>query len=69
MANGFKFGDNVGIWDSCEDEKIKIGIKICRDPSLILIYGLSKEENCIMVLFVAMFECFNLSVNFFSQFQ
>jgi hypothetical protein len=67
MAGGFKFGDNVGIWDLCEDEKVKTRIEACKDPSLVLIYGLSRKENCIVVLFVAMFECFKLSVSFSSQ--
>jgi hypothetical protein len=69
MPGGFKFSDNVGIWDLCEDEKIKIEIKTCRDPSLVLIYGLFRDKNYIVVLFVVMFECFKLNVSFSSQLQ
>ncbi len=35
MANVIIFGNNVGIWDSRDNEKVKIGFGTCKDPSLI----------------------------------
>ncbi len=33
-----------------ENEKVKIGIKMCRDPSVVPIYGPCGVENCRVVL-------------------
>jgi hypothetical protein len=50
MDVGFIFGSSVSIWDMDENEKVKIGIKMCRDLSIVPIYGPCGMENCIMVL-------------------
>jgi hypothetical protein len=39
MAKGFMFGSFVNIWDSYENEQMKIGIRTCKDPSFVSIYG------------------------------
>jgi len=37
---------------------VKIGIGMCRDPSLVLIYGQFGMENCMMVLIETVHEAF-----------
>jgi peptidyl-tRNA hydrolase len=58
MANGIIFGNIVDIWDSCKNERVKIGIGTCRDPSFVMIYVVSSVETCIMVLIVIVFKAF-----------
>jgi hypothetical protein len=38
MADVIIFKNNIGIWDSGKNEKVKIGFGTCKDPSLISIY-------------------------------
>jgi hypothetical protein len=58
MVDGIIFGSSIGIWDSCEREKVKIGIGTCRDSFLILIYVAYGEETCIVVLIEGVFDTF-----------
>jgi hypothetical protein len=58
MAKGFMFGSFVNIWDFCENEWVKIGIRTCRNPSFVLIYGLCGMENCMVVSIEIMHEAF-----------
>jgi peptidyl-tRNA hydrolase len=51
-------GNNVSIWDLRENEKVKIGIGTCRDPSLVPIYVVLGVETYTMALIEAMFEAF-----------
>jgi hypothetical protein len=44
------FGNFVSIWDTHENERVKIGIKTCRDLSIVPIHGPCGMENCIIVL-------------------
>lgn len=44
------FGSSISIWDVDKDEKVKIGIRMGRDPSIVPIYGPCGVENCIVVL-------------------
>jgi hypothetical protein len=37
---------------------MKIGIRMCKDPSLVSIYGLCGVENCMVVLIETMHEAF-----------
>jgi hypothetical protein len=50
MDEGFIFGSFINIWDVDENERVRIGIGTCRNPSVVLIYGPYGVENCIMVL-------------------
>jgi hypothetical protein len=50
MDVGFIFRSSISIWDTDENEKVKIGIKMCRDPLVVPIYGCCGMENCILVL-------------------
>jgi hypothetical protein len=50
MDEGFMFGSFVNIWDVDENERVKIGIGMCRDSLVVPIYGPCGVENCIMVL-------------------
>jgi hypothetical protein len=50
------FGSYVIIWDTDDNEKVKIGIGICRNLSDVLIYEPCGMENCIVVLIEAMNE-------------
>jgi hypothetical protein len=58
MAEGFMFGSFVNIWDSCKNEWLKIRIGTSRDPTLVLIYGPCKVENCMVVSSETMHEAF-----------
>jgi hypothetical protein len=53
MDEGFIFGSFINIWDVDENERVRIGIGTCRNPSVVLIYGPYGVENCIMVLIEA----------------
>jgi hypothetical protein len=44
------FDSSISIWDIHKNERVKIGVKTCRDPSILRIYGPCGVENCIMVL-------------------
>lgn len=55
---------SVGIWDSWESERVRIGIGICKDPFLILIHVASGVETYIMVLIEVVFEALK-SVSFY----
>jgi len=50
MDEGFMFGSFINIWDVDENERVKIDIRMCRDPSIVPIYGPCGVENCIVVL-------------------
>ncbi len=63
MGNEIIFGNNVGIWDSWETERVMIGSGTYKDPSPILIYATSCVETCIMVLVETMLRPLR-SVNF-----
>jgi hypothetical protein len=58
MADGIIFGNNIGIWDSCKSEKLKIRIGTRKDSFLIPIYVTSREETCIVVLIEGVFDTF-----------
>lgn len=44
------FNSSISIWEVHENERVKIGVEMCRDPSIVLIYGPCGVENCMMVL-------------------
>jgi hypothetical protein len=58
MANGIIFGNNVGIWDSWEIERVMIGSGTCKAPSPIPIYVISGVDTRIVVLIETMLEAF-----------
>ncbi len=39
MDEGIIFGSSISIWEADKNERVKIGIEMCRDPSVVLIYG------------------------------
>jgi len=51
-------GDIVSIWDSSKDGRVQIGVGQCKDPLLVLIFGVSGVEKCIIVTIISMFEVF-----------
>jgi hypothetical protein len=51
-------GDTIFIWDSNEDGRVQIGIGQCNNPLLVLIYGVSGMENCIVITIISMIEVF-----------
>jgi len=55
-------GDIISIWDSSKDGRVQIGVGKCKDPSLVLIYGVSGVENCIIVTIISWLS----SENFFA---
>jgi hypothetical protein len=50
MDEGFIFGNLLTIWDTNENERVKIGFVTYRYLSIVPIYGPCGMENCIMVL-------------------
>jgi hypothetical protein len=50
MVKGFVFNSSISIWDIHENERVKIGVKMCRNPSILRIYGTCGVANCILVL-------------------
>jgi len=50
MEEGFMFGSSISIWDVNENEMVKIGIEMCRDPLVVPIYGPCGVENYRVVL-------------------
>ncbi len=44
------FSSFVSIWDSHKNERVRIGVKTCRELSIVFIYGPCGVENCIVVL-------------------
>jgi hypothetical protein len=50
MAKGFGFSSFVSIWDAHKNERVKIGVRTCRDLSIVCIYGPCGVENYIVVL-------------------
>jgi hypothetical protein len=50
MDEGFMFGSFLSIWDVDVNERVKIGIRMCIDSSIVPIYGPCSVENCIVVL-------------------
>lgn len=47
------FGSFVNIWDANNNERMKIDIRTCKDPLVVLIYGPYGVENCKVVLIEA----------------
>jgi hypothetical protein len=50
MVKGFVFDSSVSIWDTHKNERVRIGVRTCRDLLIVLRYGPCGVENCIMVL-------------------
>jgi len=50
MVEGFMFSNSVSIWDARKNERVKIGVGMCKDLSIVLIYGPCGVDSCIMVL-------------------
>jgi hypothetical protein len=46
MDEGFIFGSCVNIWDANKNERVKIGIEMCKDSLVVPIYGLCGRDNC-----------------------
>ncbi len=44
------FGSSTNIWDVNENERVKIGIRMCRDLLVVLAYGPCGVENYLVVL-------------------
>jgi hypothetical protein len=53
MDKGFIFGSFVNIWDANNNERMKIDIRTCKDPLVVLVYGPYGVENCKVVLIEA----------------
>jgi hypothetical protein len=58
MITNMHVGDTVSIWDSSKDGRVQIGVGQCKDPLLVLIFGVSGVEKCIIVTIISMFEVF-----------
>jgi len=58
MDEGFIFGSSVSIWDTNENERVRINIGTCRDSSIVSIYEPCGVENCIVVLIEAVNEVY-----------
>jgi hypothetical protein len=56
MTTNMHVGDII--WDSSEDGRVQIGVGQCKDPSLVLIYGVTGVENCIVGTIISMVEAF-----------
>jgi hypothetical protein len=56
MDEGFIFGSSISIWDMDENERVKIGIGMCKDSSIVLIYEACGMENYRVVLMESMNE-------------
>ncbi len=52
MITNMHVGDTVCIQDSNKDGRARIGVGQCKDPSLVLIYGVNGMENCIVVTII-----------------
>jgi hypothetical protein len=50
MDEGIIFGSSISIWEADKNEKVNIGIEMCRDPLVVPIYGPYGVENYIVVL-------------------
>ncbi len=44
------FSNSINIWDVHKNERVRIGVRTCRDLSIVLIYKHCGVDNCIMVL-------------------
>lgn len=62
MIANMHVGDIVCIQDSNKDGKVRIGVGKCKDPLLVLIYGASGMENCIVVIIVSMVIAFVMKI-------
>ncbi len=51
-------GDTISIWDFSKDGRVQIGVGQCKNPLLVLIYGVSGVENCIVITIISMIEAF-----------
>jgi hypothetical protein len=49
MIANMHVGDTISMWDFSKDNKIQIGVRQCKDPLLVSIYGVRGMENCIVV--------------------
>ncbi len=45
MDEGFIFGNYVSMWDVDKNERVNINIKMCRDLSIVFIYGPCGVDN------------------------
>jgi hypothetical protein len=46
MDKRFIFSSLVNIWDANKNERVKIGIRTCKDPLVVLVCGPYGVENC-----------------------
>jgi hypothetical protein len=58
MVEGFMFSSSINIWDFRENERVKIGIGWCRNPSFVSIYCSCGVENFLVVLIEIMHKAF-----------
>ncbi len=58
MGAKVKTGDNVIIQDSNKDEKVHVGIGLCKDLSLVPIHDYERMENSIVVFVILVFEVY-----------
>lgn len=58
MGAKVKTGDNVTIGDSNEDEKVHVGIRLCKDLLLVPINGSKGMENFIVVFVILVFKAY-----------
>jgi hypothetical protein len=56
MDERFIFGSSISIWNVDKNERVNIGIRMCRDSSIVPIYEPCGVENCIVVLMESMNE-------------
>jgi len=56
MDNEFIFGSFGSIWHTNGNGRVRIGIGMCNNLSIVPIYGPCRVENCIFVLIEAMNE-------------
>jgi hypothetical protein len=56
MDEALIFGSFVSLWDTDENERVRIGIGTCRDLSMFFIYGFSGLGKCTTILIEAVNE-------------
>jgi hypothetical protein len=58
MTANMHVGDTISIYDLSKDDRFQIGVKECKDPSLVLIYNANGVENYVIVTIISMVEVF-----------
>jgi hypothetical protein len=62
MDEGFIFCSSINIWDVGKNERVRIGNRMCRDPSVVPTYGPYGMENCIVEAILSNSKCETLQI-------